>query len=51
VFFVYCRFKEYEDWLVESSHKLQGKGKSEALKQEKLSQVSATLENLAMADL
>jgi len=32
------KFKEYEDWLVESSHKLHGKGKNEALKEEKLAQ-------------
>lgn len=32
------KFKEYEDYLVESSHKLQGKGKNEARKEEKLSQ-------------
>jgi hypothetical protein len=37
---VVARFKEYEDWLVESSHKLHGKGKNEALKEEKLAQVS-----------
>jgi hypothetical protein len=37
---VVVRFKEYEDWLVESSHKLHGKGKNEALKEEKLAQVS-----------
>lgn len=32
------KFKEYEDWLVESSHKVHGKGKSEAIQEEKLSQ-------------
>jgi hypothetical protein len=37
---VVARFKEYEDWLVESSYKLHGKGKNEALKEEKLAQVS-----------
>ncbi len=40
---VVARFKEYEDWLVESSHKLHGKGKNEALKEEKLAQVSYLL--------
>jgi len=32
------KFKEYEDWLVDSAHKLKGKGKNEALKEEKLVQ-------------